>query len=111
MGELGTPPALTVEFRLKEGHRSMLYAFANPFNSIYCAARLKEDPNFPARHVLGSGPFRLAEHIAGSHWRGERFEGYFKPGLPHLHRLHVLFLQRPPPIHPLQSAPTPAPFA
>jgi len=33
---------------------------------------------------MGTGPFRLVEHVAGSHWSGERFKDYFKPGLPYL---------------------------
>ena len=98
-----TPDPLTVVFRLKQTNRAMLYAFGNPFNCIYSAAKLKEDPTFPARHVLGSGPFRFVEHVAGSYWQGERFKDYFKPGLPHLDGFRALFLQGPAIVNALQS--------
>jgi peptide/nickel transport system substrate-binding protein len=81
----------------------MVYAFGNPFNCLYSAAKLKEDPTFPARHVLGSGPFRFVEHVAGSYWQGERFKDYFKPGLPRLDGFRALFLQGPAIVNALQS--------
>jgi peptide/nickel transport system substrate-binding protein len=58
--------------------------FASPWNSIFSAARLAQDPAFPVRNVMGSGPFRFVEHVAGSHWVGERFDGYFRQGQPYL---------------------------
>ena len=42
-----TPDPLTVVFKLKRPNRALLYAFANPFNCIYSAAKLKENPTFP----------------------------------------------------------------
>ena len=51
-----TPDTQTVTFRLKRPNRALLYAFANPFNCIYSAAKLKENPSFPVRNVLGTGP-------------------------------------------------------
>jgi peptide/nickel transport system substrate-binding protein len=98
-----TPDPSTVVFRLKQTNRAMLYVFANPFNCLYSAAKLKEDPTFPAHHVLGSGPFRFVEHVAGSHWTGERFKEYFKPGLPYLDGFRAVFLQGPALINALQS--------
>src|SRR3954470_11620847 len=88
-----TPDPLTVVFRLKRANRALLYAFANPFNCVYSAARLKENPAFPARNVMGTGPFRFVEHINGSHWQGERFKDYFKPGLPYLDGFRAVFTQ------------------
>src|SRR5262245_49990741 len=76
-----TPDPLSVVFRLKRANSALSYAFANPFNCIYSAARLKENPSYPARNVLGTGPFRFVEHVAGAHWKGERFKDYFKPQL------------------------------
>lgn len=98
-----TPDRLTVVFRLKQGNRAILYAFANPFNCIYSAAKLKENPTFPAHNVLGSGPFRFVEHVAGSSWRGARFKDYFKPNLPYLDGFHALFLQGPTLVNALQA--------
>jgi peptide/nickel transport system substrate-binding protein len=88
-----TPDPLTVIFRLKRPNRAMVYAFANPFNCVYSAAKLKENPLYPVRNVIGTGPFRLVEHIAGSHWTGERFKDYFKPGLPYLDGFKAAFTQ------------------
>ena len=86
-----TPDPLTVVFRLKRPNRALIYAFANPFNCIYSAAKLKQDPNFPARNVLGTGPFKFTEHVAGAHWKGERFKEYFKPGRPYLDGFQAIF--------------------
>ena len=86
-----TPDPLTVLFKLKRANRALIYAFANPFNCIYSAAKLKNDPNFPARNVLGTGPFKFVEHVAGGHWKGERFKDYFKPDLPYLDGFHAIF--------------------
>jgi peptide/nickel transport system substrate-binding protein len=88
-----TPDPLTVIFKLKRPNRALIYAFGNPFNCIYSAAKLKENPLFPSRNVLGTGPFRLVEHVAGSHWSGERFKDYFKPGLPYLDGFRGAFTQ------------------
>jgi peptide/nickel transport system substrate-binding protein len=98
-----TPDPLTAVFHLKRANRSLVYAFANPFNCLYNAAKLKEDPTFPARHVLGTGPFRFVEHVAGSYWQGERFKDYFKPRLPRLDGFRALFLQGPAIVNALQS--------
>src|ERR1043166_1534385 len=88
-----TPDPATVIFKLKRPNRALLYAFANPFNCIYSAAKLQENPLYPVRNVMGTGPFRLAEHVAGSHWSGERFKDYFKPGLPYLDGFRGAFTQ------------------
>src|SRR5262245_14364462 len=98
-----TPDSDSVVFRLKRPNRALLYAFANPFNCVFSAARLKENPQFPARTVLGTGPFRFVEHIAGAHWKGERFKDYFKPGLPYLDGFQAVFTQGPALINALQG--------
>jgi peptide/nickel transport system substrate-binding protein len=100
---IATPDPLTVVFHLKQSNRAILYAFANPFNCIFSAAKLKDNPTFPARNVLGTGPFRFVEHVAGSSWRGERFKDYFKPDRPYLDGFRALFLQGPPLINALQG--------
>ena len=33
---------------------------------------------------MGTGPFKFVEHVAGSHWTGERFADYFQKGKPYL---------------------------
>src|SRR2546430_7986725 len=88
-----TPDPLTVVFKLKQGNRALIYAFANPFNCVYSATKLKENPLYPVRNVMGTGPFRFVEHVGGSHWAGERFKNYFKPGLPYLDGFRAQFTQ------------------
>src|SRR3954467_11086271 len=90
---IDTPDPLTVVFNLKEANRALIYAFANPFNCVYSAAKLKENPLYPVRNVMGTGPFRFVEHVGGSHWTGERFKDYFKLGLPYLNGFRAAFTQ------------------
>lgn len=105
-----TPDPLTVIFHLKQPNRALIYAFANPFNCVYSAAKLKENPLHPARNVMGTGPFRFVEHVAGSHWVGERFKDYFKGGLPYLDGFRGIFTLGPTQINALQSGQTMADF-
>ena len=79
-----TPDAQTVVFRLKWPEAAMLANFASPWNCIYSAAKLKEDPLFPKTHIMGSGPFTFVEHVKGDHWTGKRFDKYFLAGKPYL---------------------------
>jgi hypothetical protein len=53
--------------------------FASEWNSIYSAAKLKQDPQFPVSHILGTGAFTFIEYVEGDHWTGRRFDGYFRP--------------------------------
>jgi peptide/nickel transport system substrate-binding protein len=100
---IDTPDKLTAVFRLKQPNRAMLYAFANPFNCVYSAAKLKSDPEYPAHRVMGTGPFRFVEHVNGSYWKAERFADYFKPGLPYLDGYQALFLPGPTLVTRMQS--------
>lgn len=88
-----TPDARTVVFRLSWPEAAMLPNFASPWNCIYSAAKLKEDPQFPRTHVLGTGPFVFVEHVKGSHWTGKRFDKYFEPGKPYLSGYEARFMK------------------
>lgn len=79
-----TPDDLTVVFRLSQPNPSFLTRIAAPFNCIYSAERLAEDPLYPLTSVLGTGPFVFDEYVPGSHWVGKRNENYFVEGLPYL---------------------------
>ncbi len=87
-----TPDANTVVFKLKAKNASMLTNFASPWDCIYSAAKLKEDPKFPERNVLGTGPFKFVEHAAGSHWVGERFKDYHVKDRPYLDSYRAIFI-------------------
>jgi peptide/nickel transport system substrate-binding protein len=81
---IDTPDPATVIFKLRWPEAAMLANFASPWNCIYSAAKLREDPLFPKTHVLGTGPYAFVEHVKGDHWTGKRFERYFQPGRPYL---------------------------
>ena len=86
-----TPDAQTVVFRLSRPNVGMLSTFASPWNCIYSAPRLAEDPRWPEKNIMGTGPFRFGEHVAGSHWTGRRFENYHERGKPYLDGYRVSF--------------------
>ena len=62
-----TPDDHTVIFKLSAPNAAMLSNFASPWDCIYSAEKLAEDPNFPRQNILGTGPFVFEEHAAGSH--------------------------------------------
>ena len=78
------PAPDTVVFRLNNPNPAFMTYLAAPFNCIYSAAKLAQDPRYPEKEVMGSGPFVFGERVRGSHWTGKRFDGYFRAGLPHL---------------------------
>jgi peptide/nickel transport system substrate-binding protein len=82
--EIDAPDRDTIVFRLGQPNAAMLTLLASPWNCIYSAKLLEENPNYPAKVVMGSGPFSFAKHIAGAMWVGRRFVDYFRPGLPYL---------------------------
>jgi peptide/nickel transport system substrate-binding protein len=79
-----TPDDTTMIFRLKAPNPAMLISLASPQGCIYSAGKLAEDPNFPAKNILGSGPFKFLESVKGGHVAGIRNDAYFRKGLPYL---------------------------
>lgn len=92
ISSIDTPDPLSVVFHLSKPDAAMLANFASPWNCVYSAAKLKEDPHWPEHHVMGSGPFRFVEHVAGSHWSGKRFEDYYDKGKPYLDGFRIAFI-------------------
>src|SRR5690349_4304564 len=84
IASIDTPDLATVVMKIKEPDASFLDTLALPYNCIYSAAKLAEDPNFPAKTVMGTGPFVFVEHRNGAHWVGKRFDGYWEKGKPYL---------------------------
>ena len=78
------PSADTVVFKLNNANPAFMTYLAAPFNCIYSAAKLAQDPRYPEKEVMGSGPFTFGERVPGSHWTGKRFDGYFRAGQPYL---------------------------
>jgi len=89
---IDTPDPLTVVFHLQWPEAAMLANFASPWNCIYSAAKLAEDPHFPKTHILGTGPFVFVEHVKGQVWRGRRWEKYFERGKPYLDGYNAQFM-------------------
>ena len=89
---IDTPDPLTVVFHLQWPEAAMSANFASPWNCIYSAAKLAEDPQFPKTHILGTGPFVFVEHVKGDHWSGKRWDKYFQPGKPYLDGYRAEFI-------------------
>jgi peptide/nickel transport system substrate-binding protein len=92
IASIDTPSPTQIVFRLSASNPSMLQNFASPFNCVYSAARLAQDPRFPAQNVMGSGAFRFVEHVRGSHLVGQRFDGYFREGRPYLDGFRISYI-------------------
>src|SRR6202158_2966201 len=84
IGSIETPDATTVVFKMKAVNAAMLEHFASPWNCVYSAKVLAEDPAAPKTKINGTGPFTFVEHAKGSHVAGKRNDNYFKKGLPYL---------------------------
>jgi peptide/nickel transport system substrate-binding protein len=87
------PDELTVVFKLKHIAASFLANLASPWNFIYSAEKLKKDPRWYEKNVLGSGPFVFGEYVAGSHWTGKKNTNYYIPGRPYLDAFRAVFIR------------------
>jgi peptide/nickel transport system substrate-binding protein len=88
-----TPDPHTVVFRLGQVNMSMLLHFASPFNCVYSAKKLKENPRYPETEIMGTGAFKFVEYQKGSHWRAVRFEEYFRKDRPYLDGYRAIFVR------------------
>ncbi len=84
IADITAPDPLTLVIALKAPDSQFLDLLALPFNCIYRAEKLAADPQFPAKTILGTGPFVATEHVAGAHFTGKRFDRYFEKGKPYL---------------------------
>ncbi len=111
IASIETPDPLTVVFKMKAVNAAILQHFGSPWNYIYSAKDLAQDPNWPKTHINGTGAFVLVEHIRGSHVAGKRNENYFKKGLPYLDGYKgVFFLQAATMLNALQGGQVQAEF-
>jgi peptide/nickel transport system substrate-binding protein len=92
IASIETPDPLTVVFKMKAFNAAMLQHFGSPWNYIYSAKDLAQDPNWPKTHINGTGAFVFVEHVKGSHVAGKRNENYFKKGLPYLDGFKGVFM-------------------
>ena len=91
---IDTPDPLTVVFHLQWPDAAMLANFASPWNCIYSAAKLAQDPQFPKTNILGTGPYIFVEHVKGDHWSGKRWDKYFQSGKPYLDGYRAEFINQ-----------------
>ena len=88
------PDPTTVVFKLKNPMAGVLEALASPFNCIYSAAKLKQNPRYPETEIMGSGAFTLRRARARARsWEGKRFDGYFDKGKPYLDGYKAFFVK------------------
>ena len=93
IADITAPDPHTVVMTLKAPDPQILDLIALPFNCIYSAEKLAADPQFPAKNILGTGPFVASEHVAGSHFTGKRFDKYFETGKPYLDGFKALMMK------------------
>ncbi|MBS0243392.1 MAG: ABC transporter substrate-binding protein, partial [Proteobacteria bacterium] len=91
--DIETPDAYTVVFKLSHVDASIDLQFASPFNCVYSAKKLAQDPNYPAKEVMGTGAFQFVEYVKGSSWTAKRFDGYFIKDRPYLDGLKAFFVK------------------
>jgi len=87
------PDDTTVVFLLKHPAASFLTSLASPFNFIYKADILAKDMRWYEKNILGSGPFKFVEHVAGSHWVGKRNEDFYIKGRPFLDGYRITYIK------------------
>ena len=92
---IDTPDPTTVVFKLSAVNPAMLEHFASPWNCVYSAAKLKDDPQFPTKAIMGTGAFRFTEHVKGSHVSGVKNDKYFLPDRPYLDGFKGVFILQP----------------
>ena len=71
----------------------MLANLASPWNYLYKAEILEQDPRWYEKNIMGTGPFRFVEYVPGSHWVGKRNEEYFVSSQPYLDSFRAIFIR------------------
>lgn len=88
------PDALTVMIHMHRPNAAMLQLLAVPYSCVYSAKLLAQDPTYPAKKIMGTGPFRFTRYLTGQEWAGERFDEYFKAPLPYADGFRSLSISR-----------------
>ena len=92
VADISTPDAATVVVRLARPNAAMPSVFAMPYGCIYSAKMLQGDPDYPAKKVMGSGPFKFVRYTPGAEWIGERNNDFYRQGFPYLDGFRALSL-------------------
>ena len=86
------PDSQTIRFRLKWAEASFLVNLASPYNWIYKADLLAKDIRWYESNAMGTGPFKFAEHVKGSHLVGKKNPDYWDKGKPYLDGYRAIFM-------------------
>jgi peptide/nickel transport system substrate-binding protein len=86
------PDPSTVRFRLKWPEASFLVNLSSPYNWIYKADILAKDIRWYETNVMGTGPFKMIEHVKGSHLVGKKNPDYWDKGKPYLDGYRAIFI-------------------
>ena len=78
-----------VDIQLEEAYAGFLRALASTMASIIPMKELADGTFDPTKHLLGTGPFKVASHVQDDHWKLARNEHYWQAGLPHIDELTV----------------------
>jgi peptide/nickel transport system substrate-binding protein len=89
---VSAPDPNTVVFKLKYATASFQANLASPWNYLYSAAKLKADPKWYEKNIMGTGPFTYVEYVKGSHWAGKKNPNYFIKGKPYLDSYKAIFV-------------------
>jgi peptide/nickel transport system substrate-binding protein len=92
--KIESPDPKTVVFRLKFATTAFLPALADPYAFIYKKEILDRDPHWYEKNIMGSGPFRFKEYLAGQSISGTRNPDYYRPGLPYLDGFTGIFADK-----------------
>jgi peptide/nickel transport system substrate-binding protein len=94
MAGVDTPDDLTVVIRLTRPTPHLMQAL-QPFLMPVLPKHIYDDGQDIKTHprnmqnVVGSGPFKVVEHVQGQHLILERFDGFVRKGRPYLDRLII----------------------
>ena len=86
------PDPHTVRFKLKYPSASLMLNLASPWNHIYKADLLAQDPHYYKKNVMGTGPFTFFEYVPGSHWIGKKNPSFFRKDRPYLDSFRAVFI-------------------
>ena len=78
----------TVRLRLSRPDGSLLSAITGRASYVVPREEVEKHGNLQ-KVAVGTGPFRLAEHVPGDFARFVRWDGYYEPGLPLLDGLTI----------------------